>query len=109
LRNVLLFLIPFLLPVALTYAYVAIARERAKRTGEEPLDWVKGPWFWALVAGVVLLFAALFLYDMWEGYDRGTRMQPPRVIDGQIEPAQPLEEGEDTRRQWDPGGTGEMH
>lgn len=108
-RGVLLFLIPLLLPLALSFAYVAIAREKARRTGEEPLAWLKGPWFWALIAGVVLLFAALIAHDAIYGYDRGARIQPPQVIDGRIEPARPLEEGEDSRREWDPGGTGDMH
>jgi hypothetical protein len=108
LRAFLLALIPLLLPLALTYAYIAVARARARRSGEEPLAWMKGPWFWALIAGVVLFFFALVAYDVWEGYERGTRLEPPRVIDGKMTPARPLEEGEDNRREWDPGGTGEM-
>lgn len=87
LRKLLLYVLPFLLPLVAYGIWLAFARRKARLAGSGALPgWQEAPWTWLLIAGFGLLilgFASLALF----GNDTpGGRYVPPQVIDGEIVP-----------------------
>jgi drug/metabolite transporter (DMT)-like permease len=76
--------LPLVLPTALYFVYMSLARRRggASVADVRPTD---VPWSWLLVAGgvlVVITYVALYLFE-----DRGRgAYHPARIIDGQVQP-----------------------
>ncbi len=92
-RKILTIVLPLALPVVIYWIYLALARRRVRRAGEgKPPDWQDAPWTVILAAGVALMSATLIGYGLIEGHDAGTKLAPPRLVDGEIVPGQPAEE-----------------
>ncbi|HXV25405.1 MAG TPA: DUF6111 family protein [Alphaproteobacteria bacterium] len=78
-RLALTVILPLLLPSAIYFAYVFLAREG-------PRDGQAAPWFWLLASGLALSVAALIVLSNLEGAEPGSVYHPPREVDGRIEP-----------------------
>ena len=57
-----------------------------------PPRWANAPWTLILVSGVLLMVAALIAFAELTSYDPGTRLAPPRVVDGEVVPSHPIDE-----------------
>ncbi len=78
-RLALTVLLPLLLPSAIYFTYVALAREG-------PRDGQAAPWFWLAASGLLLSVAAFIVLSNLEGAEPGSVYHPPREVDGRIEP-----------------------
>ena len=85
-RVVLMYLIPFLLPLA---AYVAFAWYRSKfvasHEGEAP-GIEKGPWPYLLLAGALLTVGVAGTMAIIGGHDPDSTYTPARFEDGRVVP-----------------------
>ena len=88
LRIVIQHLLLFLLPLILYAIYVAAMRQRARTTGGTQPSWEDTPWFWLVVAGIVLSIAAFVVLGISGGAPTTSEYIPPRIIDGKIVPGQ---------------------
>ena len=88
LRIVIQHLLLFLLPLILYAIYIAAMRQRAQATGGTKPDWEDGPWFWLVVAGIVLSISAFVFLGITGGASTNSDYIPPRIIDGKIIPGQ---------------------
>lgn len=84
------FLLQFVLPLILpTVLYVlwwwAIGRRRADADGR-PGGLARGPWFWLILAGLVLLGAALIATALTTGTAFDGRYVPPQLEGGRVVP-----------------------
>ncbi len=79
--------LPLLAPLAMYLLWNAYARAKAKKDGGDPPSLQKGPIFWSLVAGFILLVATFVTLAVTGGNppDAGQYM-PPRIEDGKIVP-----------------------
>ncbi len=86
-RIVITYLLPLLLPFLMYLAWNAYARAQARKNGGEEPSLQKGPIFWCIVAGFILLASSLLTLALTGGDspDSG-RYIPPRVEDGRIIP-----------------------
>jgi len=92
LRILLTIVLPLALPLALYIGYLALARRRAQIAGEElPPFWQQGPWPWLILAGVVLVFAALVFWRLNTGLPPETKFEAPRMVDGKVVPSHPID------------------
>ena len=92
LRVLLTVILPILLPILLYAGYIALMRRRAQAAGQETLpEWHEGPWLWLVLAGSLLLVAALATVRLSTGVEPGTKLEAPRLIDGKIEPSRVVE------------------
>ncbi len=85
-RIVLQYLLPLLLPAALYFGWLWLARRTGKGQagGVTPLQ--DGPWFWLVTAGLALMVAGLvFTALMGQGQVEGT-YEPPRFEGGRVVP-----------------------
>ena len=65
---------------------------RARLAGEgRPPGWEDAPWVWIIVSSAVLLTLALGAYRLSTGVAPGSKIEPPRYIDGKIEPSRVVE------------------
>lgn len=87
-RIVIQHLLLFLLPLILYAIYVATMRKRAQMIGAEKPSWEDGPWFWLVVAGIVLSIGAFVFLGISAGAPTNSDYIPPRIIDGKIVPGQ---------------------
>jgi hypothetical protein len=87
-RIVIQHLLLFLLPLILYAIYVAAMRRRAQVTGAVKPNWEDGPWFWLVVAGIVLSIGAFVFLGISGGASTNSDYIPPRIIDGKIVPGQ---------------------
>jgi ABC-type Fe3+ transport system permease subunit len=91
-RQFLTVILPFLLPFVVYGTYLTLARRKARLSGEGTLPrWQEGPWLWIILCGVVLMVAVLVAVRLSSGVTPGTALEPPRLIDGQVEPSHPVE------------------
>ena len=68
-------------------AWNAYVRYKAKKVGGELPSLEKGPIFWSLIAGMLLLIASLVTLAIVTGEDAdGGQYIPPRLEDGKIIP-----------------------
>jgi len=81
------YILPLVLPFLMYLAWNAYARAQARKNGGEEPSLQKGPIFWSIVAGFILLAASLVTLALTGGgpTDSG-RYIPPRVEDGRIIP-----------------------
>ena len=88
LRVLLTIVLPIALPLLLYIGYVNLTRRRAQAAGEEGLPrWQEGPWPWFVLAGVALMFSILVAVQLTTGVPPGTKLESPRLIDGEIVPS----------------------
>lgn len=87
-RIVIQHLLLFALPLILYVIYVAAMRQRARVTGAAAPTWEDGPWFWLVVAGIVLSIGAFVFLGISGGASTNSEYTPPRIIDGKIIPGQ---------------------
>ena len=93
LRKLLMVALPLVLPFLAYALYLAIARRRAQTAGDRPVPrWQKAPWTWIALASVLLMAASLVTFGLGSGVEPGTRIEPPRLLDGEIVPSRPVEE-----------------
>lgn len=86
-RLILTYVLPLLLPFLMYLAWNAYARAQARKHGGEEPSLQKGPIFWSIVAGFILLAASLVTLAITGGDspDSG-RYIAPRYEDGKIQP-----------------------
>ena len=85
-RILLTYLIPFLLPVAVWFAwhkFFAKPPAPGEVTGAYPHQ---APWHWLGLAGLLLMAATLGTLAMFSGGRPGEVYHPPEIIDGKIVP-----------------------
>lgn len=85
LRQVLLHLLPFLLPFAAYVAYVVAMKKMEEKGGL----WADAPWFWLCASGLSLVIVSLVAAALLSGEPRDAGYRPSRVEDGRVVPAQP--------------------
>ncbi len=92
LRILLTIVLPIALPLLLYVGYVSILRRRAQAAGEadEP-GWQEGPWAWFALAAVALVLGALIVVRLSSGVPPGTKLEAPRMIDGEVAPGRVVE------------------
>ena len=92
LRILLTIVLPVALPLLLYIGYVSMMRRRAQAAGEDYLPgWAEGPWAWFALAGVGLVLAALVVVRLSSGVPPGTKLEAPRLIDGEVVPSRVVE------------------
>ncbi len=87
LRVLFLFVAPLVAPTVVYILWRTFAPRRAG--GSEAIQagqWEQLPWLWLSVVGVALLVITLGWLAMTGGGAPDARYQPPRTIDGRIEP-----------------------
>ena len=87
-RKLLLYILPFVLPFVLYGLYTWIARLRAAATGRPAVALQDTPWLWLIAAGVALFIVTLIAFSLLSGGDIEGTYVPPRLIDGDIAPAE---------------------
>ena len=87
-RKLLLYILPFVLPFVLYGLYTWIARLRAAATGRPAVALEETPWLWLIAAGVGLFVVTLVAFSLLTGGDIAGTYVPPRMIDGEIAPAE---------------------
>lgn len=85
LRQVLLNLLPFLLPFAAYVAYVVALKKMEAKGGL----WADAPWFWLCAVGLGLVIVSLAATALFGGGPPDADYVPARVEGGRIVPAQP--------------------
>ncbi|WNK00984.1 hypothetical protein L2D14_06050 [Thalassospiraceae bacterium LMO-JJ14] len=86
-RLVITYVLPLLLPFLMYLAWNAYARAQARKTGGEEPSLQKGPIFWSIIAGFILLAASLITLALTGGEDPDSgRYIAPRYEDGKILP-----------------------
>jgi hypothetical protein len=86
-RVLLQYLLPLLGPLALYLLYMAFARTRAAKAGDEIPAIERGHVFWSIVAGFFLMMAGLAYIAVSSGEDPGSgQYQAPRLEDGRVVP-----------------------
>ena len=92
LRILLTIVLPIALPLLLYIGYVSMMRRRAQIAGQDDLPrWQEGPWTWFAFAGAVLVIVVLIAVRLSCGVPPGTRLEAPRMIDGEIVPSRVVE------------------
>ncbi len=92
LRILLTIVLPVALPLLLYIGYVSMMRRRAQAAGEDYLPrWDEGPWAWFALAGVGLVLAVLVVVRLSSGVPPGTKLEAPRMIDGEVAPSRVVE------------------
>ncbi len=92
LRILLTIVVPVALPLLLYIGYVSMMRRRAQAAGEDYLPrWDEGPWVWFALAGVGLVLAVLVTVRLSSGVPPGTKLEAPRMIDGEVVPSRAIE------------------
>ncbi len=92
LRILLTIVLPVALPLLLYIGYVSMMRRRAQAAGEDYLPrWDEGPSVWFALAGVGLVLAVLVTVRLSSGVPPGTKLEAPRMIDGEVAPSRVIE------------------
>ena len=92
LRILLTIVLPVALPLLLYVGYVSMMRRRAQAAGKDDLPrWDEGPWAWLVLAGVGLVLAVLVVVRLSSGVPPGTKLEAPRMIDGEVVPSRVVE------------------
>ncbi|MCG8360377.1 MAG: DUF6111 family protein [Kiloniellales bacterium] len=92
-RMLITVLLPIVAPFLLYWIYLVFARRKAQTAGGEarPPGWQDAPWTWIALSSLVLVAATLITVNVLTGVPPGTKVEPPRLIDGEIRPARPVE------------------
>ncbi len=72
--------LPLILPTAIYFSYVLIARARG--AAEVP----EMPWVWLGVAGGLLLAVTFMALALYGGASPSDIYQPPKIVGGKVEP-----------------------
>ena len=81
------YLLPLIGPLALYLIYMAFARQRAAKAGDELPVIERTHVFWSIVAGFILMMAGFATIALTSGEDPGSgQYQAPRLEDGHIVP-----------------------
>jgi hypothetical protein len=93
LRKLLTIALPLAVPFIAYWIYLMAARRRARlaATGDLP-RWQQAPWTLIVVSAVILMSASLVLFGMTGRVEPGTKLAPPRLENGEVIPARPVEE-----------------
>ncbi len=92
LRSLLTSVLTVALPLLLYVGYVSMMRRRAQVAGEDYLPrWDEGPWAWLALAGVGLVLAVLVVVRLSSGVPPDTKLEAPRLIDGEVAPSRVIE------------------
>ena len=78
-------ILPLILPVTLYVLWVWYARKTHSGDGELPAL-KKGPLFWSILAGFVLMAATLAVLALSTGSPPGSKYEPPRFEGGKVVP-----------------------
>ena len=90
-RALLLVLLPITLPLLLYIGYLKAAKRRAAAGQTEEMDRIRQRnLFLVTVASVALAIAAFAYLRLSDDLPPGTRLQGPKLIDGQIVPSRPV-------------------
>lgn len=85
-RIILTYVLPLLLPTLVYVAWISYARKKHDND-DEPPALRKGPLFWCLMAGFMLMVAGLVTIALTSGDPPGSgQYQSPRLEDGKIVP-----------------------
>ena len=84
-RILLQYVLPLILP---TLVFVGWALLTRRRKAGQVFAWEGGPWFWLILAGVVLLAGVLSYQAITGGSAPGGTYVPPRYEDGRVVPAE---------------------
>ncbi|MEJ0067537.1 MAG: hypothetical protein WDO24_00900 [Pseudomonadota bacterium] len=85
-RQLMLFGLPFLVPLALYVVWYARATRAAQAAGHAAPKLGDVPWPWLVGIAMLLLLGALGAYTTMGGGAPGGHYEPSRLIDGQIQP-----------------------
>ncbi len=96
-RVLLVYVLPFLLPLALYIGWVWLSRR--KNTEDGPWQLAEGPWLWFVAAGIALMAGGMVYLGLSGGSEPGGTYQPPRYEDGAIIPGRVIPESDKNRRQ----------
>ena len=93
-RIILSYILPLVLPTMFYFLWMSWVRKKvaaARAAGEdvEHLE-LKTPWVRLVLAGVVLMAAGLVVVATVGGEPPTSAYQPPRYVDGKIEPAKSI-------------------
>ena len=91
-RKLLTVILPLVLPFLIYWVYLALARRKARLAGEGRLPgWQDAPWTWIIGSGALLMATALVWLRLQSGVEPGVKLEPPRLIEGEVEPSRPIE------------------
>lgn len=76
---------PAILPLLLYAGWMVRQRKKARSRGESLPKLVEGPWFWAVIASIVIAIACLFFLGLSEESVKG-RYVPPHMENGRLVP-----------------------
>ena len=79
------YILPLVLPVTIYVLWVWYARKTHSGEGELPAI-EKGPLFWSILAGFVLMAAGLAMLALSTGAPPGSKYEPPRFEGGKVVP-----------------------
>lgn len=85
-RQILLLVVPLLVPVTLYMLWFDQATRRARAAGREPPGLGDVPWITLAIAGAVLAGISLGAWRYGGGAPANLRYQPPKFIDGAVVP-----------------------
>ena len=85
-RIILQFLLPFLLPTVVYFAWRWFAKHEGKNDGTLAARLQDGPWFWLAVSGAVMVAAVLGTVAMLGGASPNGTYVAPRWENGTIVP-----------------------
>jgi peptidoglycan/LPS O-acetylase OafA/YrhL len=85
-RRILLnYLLPIILPFVIYGLWLAFARYKARKAGEEGgPEWRDAPWTWLMIASAGLVAAGFVVLALQGGTSPDTTYYPPQYIDGEI-------------------------
>lgn len=89
LRVLVTVLLPLAAPFILYFAWLWLMRRHAAG-GALTVDWRTTPWPWLLGAGLAGALAGFAWLYVSTGHPAGTKLAPPRVVDGVVVPAHPV-------------------
>ena len=93
LRKLLTIALPLAVPFIVYWIYLMAARRRARLADAGDLPrWQQAPWTLIVVAAVVLMSASLVVFGLSAGVEPGIKLAPPRLENGEVVPAHPVEE-----------------
>ena len=81
------YLLPFILPALVYFGWIVATRRRAEAAaaGTAP-RWHDAPWIWLAGAGLLLTAIVLFAGALFGNDSPTGHYEPPRLIDGEIQP-----------------------
>jgi hypothetical protein len=85
LRQLLMVVLPLMLPTLIYMAYMMVERRKAAASGSTSVPWwVGAPWTWLVTGGVLLAAIVLFTLALTGGFDKSGTYHPAHLIDGRI-------------------------